>query len=109
MKKISPALPKMKESYSQPEDFFGTFFRNPKNNTYGWKPAKAYTPGIEIFQQDTPANNVYFIERGLVKLCNYLSPSQALAVGGTGDTLRETLCIHSNNVTPLFLNDYLSE
>jgi hypothetical protein len=59
---------RVKESYSQPEDFFAAFFRNPKNNADGWKPAKAYTPGIEIFQQDTPANNVYFIERGLVKL-----------------------------------------
>src|SRR3990170_2990163 len=68
MKKKSPALPKVKENHTQPEDFFAVFFRNPKNNANGWKSAKAYPPGIEIFQQDTPANNVYFIERGLVKL-----------------------------------------
>jgi len=59
---------KVKESGPQPEEFFETFFRNPKNNIYGWGPAKAYSPGIEIFQQDTAADNVYFIERGLVKL-----------------------------------------
>ena len=33
MKKISPALPKVKESYSQPEDYFGTFFRNQKTTS----------------------------------------------------------------------------
>jgi CRP-like cAMP-binding protein len=59
---------KVKESRTQPEDFFETFFRNQKNNIYGWGPAKDYSPGIAIFQQDTPADNVYFIERGLVKL-----------------------------------------
>ena len=68
MKKNSPPFPRVKERHSEPEDFFATFFRNPKNNANGWKPAKAYPPGIEIFQQDTPANNVYFVERGLVKL-----------------------------------------
>jgi len=62
------AFPKIKESNSQSGDFFKTFFRNRKNNIYGWGPSQAYPPGIEIFQQDTPANNVYFIERGLVKL-----------------------------------------
>ncbi len=59
---------KIKEIYSQSEDFFKTFFANQYNNIYNWDPSQAYPPGIEIFQQGTPANNVYFIERGLVKL-----------------------------------------
>lgn len=59
---------KIKDIYSQSEDFFKIFFANQYNNIYNWGPSRVYPPGIEIFQQGTPANNVYFIERGLVKL-----------------------------------------
>jgi CRP-like cAMP-binding protein len=39
-----------------------------QDNTYGWGPSQLYPPNTEVFHQDTPANAVYLIERGLVKL-----------------------------------------
>jgi len=39
-----------------------------RDNIHGWGPAQLYPPNTEVFHQDTPANAVYLIERGLVKL-----------------------------------------
>ena len=38
------------------------------DDVYGWGPSQLYPPNTEIYHQDTPANAVYLIERGLVKL-----------------------------------------
>jgi CRP-like cAMP-binding protein len=47
--------------------YFGSFIDS-GDNLYGWGPAQLYPPNTEIYHQDSPANAVYLIERGVVKL-----------------------------------------
>jgi len=112
LKEKSFAFSKIKESHSQSEDFLKTFFANPDNNTYGWVPSQAYPPGVEIFQQDTPANNVYFIERGLVKLSCLESGGRSVIISlrrsnwllGTPATLLERpYAFTATTLTPCYL------
>jgi CRP-like cAMP-binding protein len=39
-----------------------------RDDIHGWGPAQLYPANTEVFHQDAPANAVYLIERGLVKL-----------------------------------------
>jgi CRP-like cAMP-binding protein len=52
----------------QQDDFFCSFFKEHENHLYGCDPVQPYPANTQIFQQDTPANAVYLVERGLVKL-----------------------------------------
>ncbi|MDH5201976.1 MAG: Crp/Fnr family transcriptional regulator [Nitrospirota bacterium] len=67
MKEKSPFFPRLAAHYLQPDNFFESFFNN-ENNTYGWGPEQTYPSGTEIIKQDTPANAVYLVVRGMVKL-----------------------------------------
>jgi len=49
-------------------DFYFDSIVETRENIYGWGPSQRYPPNTEVFHQDTPANAVYLIERGLVKL-----------------------------------------
>jgi CRP-like cAMP-binding protein len=68
MNKDLAAHSENKKSSDNPEEFFCTFFRENKNNLHGCGPLQTYPPDAVIFQQDAPANAVYLIEKGLVKL-----------------------------------------
>jgi CRP/FNR family cyclic AMP-dependent transcriptional regulator len=48
--------------------FFDFFFSEANYNDYGWGPKQIYGAHTVILKQDTPANAVYFIHHGLVKL-----------------------------------------
>lgn len=39
-----------------------------EENPHGWGPPQLYPPNTEVYHQDTPADAVYLIEKGLVKL-----------------------------------------
>jgi CRP-like cAMP-binding protein len=88
VKETSFTFSKIKKSNSLSEDFLKIYFANPDNNVYGWGPSQVYPLGFEIFQQDTPANNVYFIERGLVKLSCLESGGRSVIV-----SLRHSNCL----------------
>jgi CRP/FNR family transcriptional regulator len=49
-------------------EFFKGFFTEENCTPYGWGPVLTYPSQTEIYQQDTPANAVYYILQGLVKV-----------------------------------------
>lgn len=63
-------------------EFFLSFFSGEHDrNQSRWLSAQAYPAGVEIFQQETPSEVVYFIERGFVKLTKLESSGRQLIVG----------------------------
>ena len=62
----SPCIPGSGNSCRESYAYFASFIC--ENNAHGWGPAQLYPPNTEIYRQGTPANAVYLIERGLVKL-----------------------------------------
>ena len=66
----------------EPNDVFDScFFRDPENILRSWGSVLSYPAGVEIFQQDTPSELVYLIERGIVKLTKAESSGRQLIVG----------------------------
>jgi CRP/FNR family transcriptional regulator len=64
----------VKEENAHQQGFYFVFSPDESENSFlGWSPAQAYPADVEIFQQQTPADAVYFIERGMVKL-SWLEP-----------------------------------
>jgi len=63
------------------QDFFESFFNGQNGLAAGWGPPQTYTAHAEIFRQDTPAEAVYFIERGLVKLSRIDRSGQEVIAG----------------------------
>jgi CRP-like cAMP-binding protein len=55
-------------------NYFQSLFSTPDANLYGWSPLHTYPSGVELFLQNDPATQIYFIERGIVKL-SYIGPS----------------------------------
>jgi CRP-like cAMP-binding protein len=49
-------------------NYFQSLFSTPDANVYGWSPPNTYPSGIELFRQNDPATEIYFIESGIVKL-----------------------------------------
>jgi CRP-like cAMP-binding protein len=52
-----------------------------QDDVHGWGPSQLYPPNTEVFHQDTPANAVYLIERGLVKLSWVGADGQEMILG----------------------------
>lgn len=50
------------------KNYFQSLFSTPDANLYGWSPLHVYPSGAELFRQNDPATQIYFIERGMVKL-----------------------------------------
>lgn len=48
--------------------YFQLLFGMTDTRLYGWSPLHLYTSGVELFRQNDPAKQVYFIERGIVKV-----------------------------------------
>ncbi len=51
-----------------PGNYFRSLFGTPDANLYGWSPLNTYPSGVELFRQNNPATQIYFIEKGIVKL-----------------------------------------
>ncbi len=51
-----------------PGNYFQSLFGTPDANLYGWSPPNTYPSGTELFRQNDPATQIYFIEKGIVKL-----------------------------------------
>jgi len=60
-------IPESGQRCRESDVYFDSFIDS-ANNIYGWGPANLYPPNTEIYHQDTPANDVYLVERGLAKL-----------------------------------------
>ncbi len=50
------------------ENYFQSLFSSSDTDLHGWSPPHEYPRGVELFLQNQPASQVYFIERGIVKL-----------------------------------------
>jgi CRP-like cAMP-binding protein len=48
-------------------NYFDSLFRTQNADLYGWSPLHTYPSGVELFRQNDPATQIYFIERGIVK------------------------------------------
>jgi len=66
---------------TQADGFFSSFFANRKNNLYYRNPEQLYPAKAEVVKQDTPANAVYLIESGLVKLLRQTPNGNKVIVG----------------------------
>lgn len=53
---------------SKPNDFLSTFFKKHEDVLAGCGPLQSYPSGTDIYREDTLAEVVYVIERGIVKL-----------------------------------------
>ena len=68
----SSCFPESGQMCRESEVCFDSFLDR-EENIHGWGPAQLYPPNTEVYHQETPANAVYLIERGLVKL-TWLEP-----------------------------------
>lgn len=67
--------------HDQSEAYFTSFCNDPQNDHYFFGQAQICPAQAVIFRQDTPAEAVYMIERGLVKLVRVLSSGRHVIVG----------------------------
>jgi len=49
-------------------NYFESLFSTRNANLYGWSPLHTYPSGVELYRQNDPATQIYFIERGIVKV-----------------------------------------
>lgn len=66
---------------TQADVFFSSFFADPKNNPYYRNQVHLYPSRAIIVKQETPANAVYLIEHGLVKLVRENSQGNKVIIG----------------------------
>jgi CRP/FNR family transcriptional regulator len=66
---------------TQADDFFSSFFADLKNNLYYRYPVQLCPAKAEIVKQDKPANAVYLIESGLVKLLRQTPNGNKVIIG----------------------------
>jgi CRP-like cAMP-binding protein len=62
----NPASPK--SGTGETDSYFQSLFGTPDADLYGWSPLHIYPSGVELFRQNDPATQIYFIEKGIVKL-----------------------------------------
>ena len=62
-------------------DHLESLFSNPKNSSYNRCFVKTYPAHSAVFRQDTPANTVYLVERGVVKLVRVAPNGHHVIVG----------------------------
>ncbi len=67
--------------HSQADGFFAAFFCERQNNLYYRSQTHLYPTKAVIVKQDTPANAVFLIEQGLVKLVRETSRGNHVIVG----------------------------
>jgi len=67
MNNYSSGLPESGQTHRESSSYF-TSILGSEENVHGWGPSQIYPPNSEVYHQDTPADAVFLIERGLVKL-----------------------------------------
>jgi CRP-like cAMP-binding protein len=67
--------------HDQSEAYFTSFCNDPQNNHYFCGQPQICPARAVIFRQDTPAEAVYVIEQGLVKLVRVISSGRQVIVG----------------------------
>jgi CRP-like cAMP-binding protein len=75
-----------KPSICETADYFQSLFSTPDANLYGWSPLHIYPSGVELFRQNDPATQMYFIEKGVVKVS---------CVGPSGEEM--IICLRRRN------------
>jgi len=55
--------------------------RKEDTNAFGWGPSRAYPPGTHIVRQDTPAEAVFLVESGLLKLSRIVHTGSEVIAG----------------------------
>jgi CRP-like cAMP-binding protein len=65
----------------QADVFFSSFFADPKKNPDSRNNVQFYPAGTVVVKQETPANSVYLIEHGLVKLVRETPKGNKVIIG----------------------------
>lgn len=61
-------IPEDSKSAARTTGYFQLLLGMPDTKLYGWSPLHVYSSGVEMFRQNDPAKQVYFIARGIVKV-----------------------------------------
>ena len=68
------AVPAPPESGSSDAvSYFRSLFSRPDADLHGWSPRHTYPSDVQLYQQNDPVTQIYFIESGIVKL-SYVGP-----------------------------------
>ena len=81
MKKTSLKLPNSASRQVPVSDHLESFFSNPKNCAHSRSFVQTYPAHASIFHQDTPANTVYLVEHGVVKLVRVAPNGHHVIIG----------------------------
>ena len=71
-------------NHTKANDFFSIFFKEHENEIPGCGSVMSYPSATEIFREDTPADVLYLIERGIVKLSQIGRDGKETIVGLRG-------------------------
>lgn len=58
----------LKSDTAEPAHYFQSLFGSSGADHYDWSPLHTYPSGVVLFRQNEPAKQIYFIERGIVKV-----------------------------------------
>ena len=61
--------------------YFQSLFSASNANLYGWSPLHTYPSGVDLFRQNDPATQIYFIESGIVKLSHIGPGGREVIIG----------------------------
>jgi len=61
--------------------YFQSLFRTRDADLYGWSQLHTYPSGVELFRQNDPANQIYFIERGIIKVSCTTAGGEEVIIG----------------------------
>jgi CRP-like cAMP-binding protein len=81
MKRKPPASSRSSKHDRQADSYFSAFFGERRNNLYYRNHVLLYPARAVIVKQNTPANAVYLIEHGLVKLVRETSEGNQVIIG----------------------------
>jgi CRP-like cAMP-binding protein len=86
MSRMNGKLPliSLEECSYKPESFFSTFFKEHENDLAGCGPIQSYPSSAEIFNENDPAEVIYLIERGFMKLSQIEPDGKEIIVGLRG-------------------------
>lgn len=79
-----PLIPLEENTSYKPESFFSTFFKEHENDLAGCGPIQSYPSNGKIFNENDPAEVIYLIERGFIKLSQIEPDGKEIIVGLRG-------------------------
>jgi CRP-like cAMP-binding protein len=62
-------------------NYFQALFSTRNADLYGWSQLHTYPSSLELFRQNDPANQIYFIERGIVKVSCAVAGGEEVIIG----------------------------